>query len=268
MAAPLLFTSHGSPLIALQPGGYGPALTAWASGQPRPRAVLLVSAHFEEAAGLSLTGNLRPPTIHDFGGFDPKLYTLTYPVPGDPALAEAVAAELRAHGRPAWVDPERGLDHGAWIPLRFLLPEASVPVVQLSLPATDGVERLAALGATLRSFRDDAVWIVGSGGLVHNFRTMVWGDREAPVQQWAVEAEEGLLTHLRARDIAGAAAYVAAGKMERAAPTPEHLAPAFVVLGATHARDRYRDVHRGFQHGSLSMRTFAFEDSTQSPSAA
>lgn len=259
MAAPLLFTSHGSPLIALQPGAYGPALTAWARGQPRPRAVLLVSAHFEDDGGLSLTGNPRPPTIHDFGGFDPKLYTLTYPVPGDPALAEAVASQLRAHGRPAWVDPERGLDHGAWIPLRFLFPEADVPVVQLSLPATDGVERLAALGATLRHFREDGVWIVGSGGLVHNFQTMVWRDPDAPVQPWAVEAEEGLLTHLRARDLQGAAAYLAAGKMERAAPTPEHLAPVFVVLGATEPGDTYRDVYQGFQHGSLSLRTFAFQ---------
>jgi len=257
--APLLFTSHGSPLIALEPGSYGPALRAWAEAHPRPRAVLLVSAHFEGDGGLILTGGPRPSTIHDFGGFDPRLFTLQYPVSGDPALAEAVAAELRAHTHPARVDPERGLDHGAWIPLRFLLPEADVPVVQLSLPVTAGVEGLAALGALLRRFREDGVWIVGSGGLVHNFETMAWGERDAPVQPWAVEAEDGFLAHVRARDLRGATEYVAKGKMARAAPTPEHLAPAFVVLGASERGDAYRDVYQGFQHGSLSMRTFAFE---------
>lgn len=259
MRSPTLFTSHGSPLIALHPGAYGASLAAWGRAQARPRAVLVVSAHFEGDGGLILTGNPRPPTIHDFGGFDPALYTLRYPVAGDPALAERVAADLRARGHPARVDPERGLDHGVWIPLRFLLPDADVPVVQLSLPAEGGVPRLVELGAALAPLRDDGVWIVGSGGLVHNFRTLVWGEPEAPVQSWAVEAEEGLLTHLRARDVVGATAYVAAGRMNQAAPTPEHLAPAFVVLGASGPADAYRDVHRSFQHGSLSMRTFAFE---------
>jgi 4,5-DOPA dioxygenase extradiol len=264
MAVPTLFTSHGSPRIALDPGAYGAALADWARAQPPPRAVLVVSAHFEADGEWVLTGSSRPPTIHDFGGFDPKLYTLRYPAPGDPVLAEAVAAELRAHGHPARVDSERGLDHGAWMPLRFLLPEASVPVVQLSLPGTGGVEQLAAVGSRLRRFRDEGVWIVGSGGLVHNFRTLVWDDRDAPVQPWAVEAEEGLLSFVRRKDLAGAAADVASGRMALAAPTPEHLAPAFVVLGAAGPRDAYRDVYRGFQHGSLSMRTFAFEEGATS----
>jgi 4,5-DOPA dioxygenase extradiol len=132
-------------------------------------------------------------------------------------------------------------------------------VVQLSLPSDPHPAGAVELGRRLRPLRDDGVWIVGSGGLVHNFRRMVRDDRHAPVQSWAVEAEEGLLAHVRDHDVAGATAYVAAGRMEVAAPTPEHLAPAFVVLGAARPGDGYRDVHRGFEHGSLSMRTFAFE---------
>jgi 4,5-DOPA dioxygenase extradiol len=260
MALPHPLHLHGSPLIALDPGDLAVVTVGRKGRDAMRRARVPLAAHFEGDGGWVLTGSPRPPTIHDFGGFDPKLYTLRYPAPGDPALAQAVAAALRDHGHPARVDPERGLDHGAWIPLRFLLPEAAVPVVELSLPGAGAVEDLAAVGATLRRFREDGVWILGSGGLVHNFRTMVWDDRDAPVQPWAVEAEEGLLAHVRRKDVAGAAAYVATGRMAMAAPTPEHLAPSFIVLGAAGAHDAYRDVHRSFQHASLSMCTFAFEE--------
>jgi 4,5-DOPA dioxygenase extradiol len=219
MAAPTLFISHGSPMIAVDPGDFGPALHAWAARAPRPRAVLVVSAHFQTDAGAAVTSSEHPETVHDFGGFD----------------------------------------HGAWIPLRFLFPQADVPVVELSLPADGGWEGLARLGAHLRPLRSDGVWIVGSGGLVHNFRSLAWKDPHAPVPAWAADAEARFMEQVRRRDVAGAVRLATedAG-MRMAAPTPEHLAPAFVTLGASTAEDEYQDVYVGFRHATLSMRTFAF----------
>ncbi len=259
MAAPTLFISHGSPMIAVDPGDFGPALHAWAARAPRPRAVLVVSAHFQTDAGAAVTSSEHPETVHDFGGFDPALYRLTYPAPGSPELAARVARAVRDSGREAILDPDRGLDHGAWIPLRFLFPQADVPVVELSLPADGGWEGLARLGAHLRPLRSDGVWIVGSGGLVHNFRSLAWKDPHASVPAWAADAEARFVEQVRRRDVAGAVRLATedAG-MRMAAPTPEHLAPAFVTLGASTAEDEYQDVYVGFRHATLSMRTFAF----------
>lgn len=259
MDAPTLFISHGSPMIALAPGDFGPALRAWAARAPRPRALLVVSAHFQTGGGAAVTSSEHPETVHDFGGFDPELYRLRYPAPGDPALASRVAGLVRDAGRPVTLDPARGLDHGAWIPLRFLFPEADVPVVELSIPADADWKGLVQLGARLRPLRADGVWIVGSGGLVHNFRHLAWRDAEAPVAPWAAEAESRLIEEIRTRDVDGAIRLAAEDPgLRQAAPTPEHLAPAFVTLGASTDDDAYQDVYVGFRHATLSMRTFAF----------
>jgi 4,5-DOPA dioxygenase extradiol len=258
MDAPALFISHGSPMIALDPGDFGPALRAWAARVPRPRAVLVVSAHFQTGAGAAVTSAQHPETVHDFGGFDRALYRLTYPAPGSPELAARVARGVRDSGREAILDPARGLDHGRGS-LRFLVPQADVPVVELSLPAEDGWEALAQLGANLRPLRSDGVWVVGSGGLVHNFKHLAWKDPYAPVERWAADAEARFVERVRTRDVAGAVRLATedAG-MRMAAPTPEHLAPAFVTLGAATDQDECHDVYVGFRHGTLSMRTFAF----------
>jgi 4,5-DOPA dioxygenase extradiol len=259
MDAPALFISHGSPMIALDPGDYGPTLRDFARRHPRPEALLVVSAHFLTGEGTAVTSSAHPETIHDFGGFDPALYRMRYPAPGSPALAARVAALVREGGGQVVLDAERGLDHGAWIPLRFLFPDADVPVVQLSLPADAGWEALARRGARLRPLRAEGVWVVGSGGLVHNFRHLAWRDPGAPVAPWASEAEERFLAPIRAHDTAAAARLATEDPgMRLAAPTPEHLAPAFVTLGASADGDRYEDVYTGFRHATLSMRTFAF----------
>ena len=259
MDAPALFISHGSPQIALEPGDFGPALHGWASRAQRPSSILVVSAHFQTGGGAALTSSEHPETVHDFGGFDPALSRLRYPAPGNPELAARVARLLRQSGRAASLDTARGLDHGAWIPLRFLFPDADVPVVELSMPADDGWRSLAQLGAALRPLRSEGVWIVGSGGLVHNFRHLAWKSPDAPVAPWAAEAEARFVDRVRARDLDGAVRLASedAG-MHEAAPTPEHLAPAFVTLGATTQADTYQDVYVGFRHATLSMRTFAF----------
>lgn len=259
MDAPALFISHGSPMIALDPGDFGPALRAWAARAPRPRALVVVSAHFQTGAGAAVTSSEHPETVHDFGGFAPELYRLRYPAPGDPALAGQVASLVREIGREVMLDPARGLDHGAWIPLRFLFPAADVPVVELSVPADTDWKGLVELGAHLRPLRPEGIWVVGSGGLVHNFRHLAWKDPDAPVPSWAADAESRLVEEIRTRDIDGAIRVAADDPgMRQAAPTPEHLAPAFVTLGASTDEDAYQDVYVGFRHATLSMRTFAF----------
>jgi len=259
MDAPALFISHGSPMIALDPGDFGPALRAWAARAPRPRALVVVSAHFQTGAGAAVTSSEHPETVHDFGGFAPELYRLRYPAPGDPALAGQVASLVREIGREVMLDPARGLDHGAWIPLRFLFPAADVPVVELSVPADTDWKGLVELGAHLRPLRPEGIWVVGSGGLVHNLGHLAWKDPDAPVPPWAADAESRLVEEIRTRDIDGAIRVAADDPgMRQAAPTPEHLAPAFVTLGASTDEDAYQDVYVGFRHATLSMRTFAF----------
>ena len=259
MDAPALFISHGSPLIALEPGDFGPTLRGWAQGAPRPKALLVVSAHFQTEGGASLTSSAHPTTVHDFGGFDPALYRLRYPAPGSPALAERVAGLVRDGGFEARLDPHRGLDHGVWVPLRFLFPDADVPVVQLSLPAEKSWTELVQLGAHLRPLRADGVWVVGSGGLVHNFRQLAWKDANAPVAAWATEVEARFIEQVRLRNVEEAVRLASVDPaMRLAAPTPEHLAPAFVTLGASTDEDLYQDVYVGYRHATLSMRTFAF----------
>ena len=246
-------------MIALDPGDFGPALRAWAARAPRPRALVVVSAHFQTGAGAAVTSSEHPETVHDFGGFAPELYRLRYPAPGDPALAGQVASLVREIGREVMLDPARGLDHGAWIPLRFLFPAADVPVVELSVPADTDWKGLVELGAHLRPLRPEGIWVVGSGGLVHNFRHLAWKDPDAPVPSWAADAESRLVEEIRTRDIDGAIRVAADDPgMRQAAPTPEHLAPAFVTLGASTDEDAYQDVYVGFRHATLSMRTFAF----------
>jgi len=199
MRSPALFVSHGSPMIAIEDDPWGRALGGFAARLPRPRAAVVVSGHFEEREPVRVTASAAPETIHDFYGFPDALYRIRYPAPGDPALARRVAALLGGAGFAAELDPSRGLDHGAWVPLRFLYPDATVPVVQVSQPAPRSPETMLALGAALAPLRDDGVALVGTGGVVHNLRridptdrqisTTVAADREGyDLEPWALLA--------------------------------------------------------------------------------
>ncbi|WP_372867461.1 class III extradiol ring-cleavage dioxygenase, partial [Pseudomonas sp.] len=136
---PSLFISHGSPMLALEPGASGQALARLAAVLPRPRAILVVSAHWESGV-LRVTSAAQPETWHDFGGFPPELYQLQYPAPGNPPLAAEIVQLLGAADLRAQLDPERPFDHGAWVPLSLMYPGADIPLVQLSLPSRQGPE--------------------------------------------------------------------------------------------------------------------------------
>ena len=264
---PALFVSHGSPMMALEPGVTG---GLWAAHGKEVvahhdlRGVVVLSPHWM-TRGLSITGHPAPATWHDFGGFPDPLYALQYPAPGSPALASAVQSALSAHGMPAAIDPERPFDHGAWMPLRFLLPQAQVPVVQLSLPADAGPREVYAMGAALQGLRDEGVWLIGSGSMTHNLREFFAGRpaQSAPAAPY-VEAFSGWMADVLTRgDLEAAFDYRhRAPEAVRAHPTDEHLLPLYFALGAAGwgapggAQPQY--LSREVMYSHLAMDSLAF----------
>jgi 4,5-DOPA dioxygenase extradiol len=234
-ALPSLYISHGSPMTALCPGLTGERLTELAGVMARPRAILMASAHWlSREPSIGSAG--QPATIHDFGGFPEALYQLQYPAPGDPTLAARVK-ELLDHARlPARLDPQRGLDHGAWVPLRLLYPEADIPVVPISIQPDLGPLHQYKLGKALASLRHEGVLLIGSGSITHNLHDLASGysdERPAPYIRPFIDWVE---QRLNAGDIDAVLDYRRlAPYAARAHPTEEHLLPLFVALGAASA---------------------------------
>jgi len=236
-----IFVSHGAPTMALQPGAAGEALRRLGRRLPRPSAILMVSAHWETQSP-SLSTATQPETIHDFFGFPAPLYQLSYLAPGAPALAQRAAGLLRDAGIAAHLDPGRGLDHGAWVPLRYLYPEADVPVTQLSIQPQLSPLHHYRIGEALRPLTQEGVLIVASGSLTHNLSEFrMRGEQVSPYvkdfQAWVFEA-------LDKHDVCALIDYrTLAPDAVRAHPTDEHFLPLFVALGAagTTSVHRYTD---------------------------
>lgn len=254
--APAAFFSHGSPMVALDSDAYPRALRAFGQSVSTARALVVVSAHWETHGGVRVTGSAAPPLIYDFGGFPEPLYQLQYPSPGAPALAEDIALRLTDAGLPTVADGSRGLDHGTWVPLRLALPEAKVPVVQVSMPRGASAEVLVRMGEALRPLRAEGVVLVGSGGVTHNLRRFSW-EKQAPVEPWAAAFDAWVAERVASRHVSGLLAWEQAPYARVAHPSAEHFLPLFFVLGAALPEDRLTPVFEGFHHGTLSMRSFA-----------
>jgi 4,5-DOPA dioxygenase extradiol len=256
---PAVFISHGSPMVALESDAYTLSLRAFGERFPAPQAVLVISAHWEAPAPLRLPCWETAPVIHDFGGFPKALYELDYPAPGSPGQARSIAALLESAGLPVSLDPGRGLDHGAWVPLRHMYPDASIPTLQLSLQSPASPEELVAVGRALRPLRSQGVLIIGSGGIVHNLRAVRFHDRNSPVDGWAAAFDEWIAARLAAREDSLLLDYLQLAPHARfAVPATDHFHPLFCVLGAAEDAERPVDLHSGFQYGNLSMRSFFF----------
>ncbi|MFH9608198.1 dioxygenase [Streptomyces sp. NPDC017448] len=251
---PALYLSHGAPPLADDPLWPG-QLAAWSAELPRPRAILVVSAHWEEAPlALGATGTV--PLVYDFWGFPERYYRVRYGAPGAPQLADSVRKLLRGAGTPVQDIPDRGLDHGAYVPLVEMFPDAGVPVLQISLPTLDP-RKLMDVGRKLAPLRDEGVLIVGSGFFTHNLAAL--RHRGGGVPGWSAEFDDWGDRALRAQDIdalldfehrspAGALAH----------PRTEHFAPLFVTLGAAEDElDRGKSVIDGFWMG-LAKRSVQF----------
>lgn len=260
MRIPAWFVAHGSPMLAIEDNGFTATLAKLGRSVPAPDAIVIVSAHWQTQGGVRVTSSSKPETIHDFGGFDPILYTLTYAAPGNPKLARDIAEMIGAAGFAAATDSARGLDHGAWVPLRWAFPDAAVPVVQVSLPFGAAPPSLLRLGAAMRPLRERGVLLIGSGGVVHNLRLVDLGNEEATTLPWAHEFDRWIRDALASRDIAAVAAYrERAPHAALAVPTSEHYDPLLVILGAMHDDDHVVNLYEGFQHGSLSLRSVSVE---------
>lgn len=260
---PTLFLSHGSPMHAVSPGEVGDAWKALGERLPRPDAVLIASAHWETAVPM-LTGSARPETIHDFGGFPPALYDIRYPAAGKPELATRAVGLLKDAGITAGVDGCRGLDHGAWVPLRWMYPDAGIPVVQISVSPARGAAHHVALGRALAPLRGAGVLIVGSGHATHNLRDWMLGrgpDGGSPAEPlpYAVEFAHWLEARLAAHDEAALIDYRdEAPHAQRAHPTEEHYLPLLVAYGAAGPASEVERVVDGYENGALSRDSFLF----------
>ncbi|HEV2539694.1 MAG TPA: class III extradiol ring-cleavage dioxygenase [Frateuria sp.] len=256
---PSLYISHGSPMTALQPGRVRERLSGLAAALPRPRAIVIATAHWLSAQP-QVGGAQAPKTVHDFFGFPPALYEIRYPAPGAPTLAARVVELISQAGLAATLDSWHGLDHGAWVPLRLLYPEADIPVVPISIQHAQGPAHHLALGRALAPLREDGVLVIGSGSITHNLGDLRMGygaEREAPYvrpfvdwveQRLAAGELEALLDYRRQAPFA-----------QRAHPTDEHLLPLFVALGAAGPHPRAQRIEAGVDHGILAMDIYRFE---------
>ncbi len=253
-----MFLAHGAPLSALGGDDHAAALRAFGETVHGAKAIVIVSAHWQVSRPLRITSWESAPLLYDFGGFPDELYRVTYPAPGSPLLAARVSGVLEAGGQQVRPAPERGLDHGAWVPMRLTWPEAKTPVLQLSLPFVDPQE-LFQIGRALRPLREDGIVVVGSGGIVHNLSRVHLENKDAAVDDWAATFDQWVAERVRDRKLEDLLAYRHNAPHARlSVPTTEHFDPLFVTLGAAFPEEPMETIFAGFQYGNLSMRSFTF----------
>jgi 4,5-DOPA dioxygenase extradiol len=253
MRLPAIFFGHGNPMNALQENAYTEAWREIGRGLPRPRAILVVSAHWY-LPGTRVTAMDAPRTIHDFGGFPRELYRVQYPAPGSPEMARRVQGLLAPTA--VGLDDDWGLDHGTWSVLVHVFPEADVPVVQLSLDETQPARFHYELARRLAPLRDEGVLVVGSGNLVHNLHTYAWGRHRPEPYDWAVRFEQKARALMTEGHVDPLVDYEAMGRdAQLAAPTPDHYLPLLYVLALRHADEGVTFPVEGIDGGSVSMLT-------------
>lgn len=257
--APALFVSHGSPMLAVEPGALGVKLAELGKHWDQVRGIVVVSPHWQTKA-LKVGSHLQPATIHDFGGFPRVLYTLNYPAPGSQVLAQQVLQTLALSDIKAELDAAQGLDHGVWVPLLHLRPQADIPVVPVSLPEDATPETALALGRALGSLRDKGIAIVGSGSMTHNLNEFRGAQVTQP-QAYIAEFSNWVQSHIKARDIKAMIHYrTQAPHAFRAHPTDEHFLPLFVALGASTEQDSMQVIDTEVRYGMLSMESYAWSE--------
>jgi 4,5-DOPA dioxygenase extradiol len=258
-ALPTLFLSHGSPMLALQDSPARRFLQGLGKSLGRPKAIVMVSAHWETRGGPAVSLAERPETIHDFGGFPRALFEIQYAAPGAPEAAERTAGLLEAAGIPVGRSAQRGLDHGAWVPLSLMYQDADIPVTQLSIVHGASPAEHERLGRSLAALRGEGVLVVGSGSLTHNLYEFTGQGIDAPVPDWVSEFEVWMKARLESsdrtalRDYRRAAPFAANNH-----PTEEHLLPLFVAMGAGGPEARATQLHASVEHGVLAMDAYAF----------
>lgn len=256
---PALFVSHGSPMLAVQDSPARRFLQDLGKSLPRPKAIAVVSAHWESLGAPAVNFTELPETIHDFGGFPRVLFEIEYPVHGAPEIARRAASLLEASGYAVQRSPHRGLDHGAWVPLRLMFPDADIPAFQVSVVRGAGPAAHERFGQALSALQDEGVLILGSGSLTHNLYEFRGQGIDAPVPAWVSDfgawmkaalqnnQREALLDYRRQAPFA-----------DKNHPTEEHLLPLFVAMGAAGDNPTAKQLHSSYEYGVLAMDVYAF----------
>lgn len=261
---PVLFVSHGAPSLLLDRGPAYDFLRQLGPSMPLPQAIVCVSAHWETPHP-AVTAGIRPETIYDFSGFPDALYDIYYPAPGDRPLAQSVCERLGHMGLECTLDERRGLDHGAWIPLSLMYPEADIPVIQLSLQHATGPEHHWKIGQALQPLRHQGVLILGSGGATHNLSEVGRHRLAEPPETYASEFDDWLARAVEIGDVEALLDYKSVAPHARHNhPTDEHFMPLFVALGAAGAGAKGKRLHQGFTYGVLSMAAYGWGGKTRS----
>ena len=255
-----LFVSHGAPNLVLHNSEARAFLSKMGEALEAPRAILMVTAHFETDRP-TLTTNAKPPMIYDFGGFEPELREIVYGAPGSPAVAAEAFALLSEAGFEPQMDASRGYDHGTWVPLSLMRPQADIPVVQLSVQPDKGAAYHFELGQALKPLADSGVLIIGSGAATHSLHEFFKGQYriDSPVPDWVKSFGDWLDARIEAGDTEALVAYRSeAPNGARNHPTEEHLLPLFVAMGAAGAGARGMRIHTSQQYGVLMMDCYRF----------
>jgi 4,5-DOPA dioxygenase extradiol len=252
---PGLFISHGSPMLALNPEQVGPALYRLSLNLPKPKAIVVMSAHWENNA-LEVSTGIRPETWHDFRGFPEELYDIRYPAPGDPAIAEQILNLLAEAQIPAHANSTRPRDHGVWMPLLHMYPDADIPVIEISLPMNMSSQEIFKIGQVLAPLRDQQILLIGSGSITHNLRELSWSGVASNVPDWASGFRNHVVQKLAHSDYQAVLDWQNIPYVHRNHPTIEHFAPLFFSMGTG---ERFNVVHSSFTMGALGMDIYRFD---------
>ena len=255
---PVLFLGHGNPMNAIEVNKFTKCLNEMGAHLPRPKAILMVSAHWE-TSGTWVTGMEKPKTIHDFGGFPKELFEVQYPAPGSPEFASRIVDAINC--TKIQIDFNKwGLDHGTWSVLKHIYPKADVPVFQMSLDRNQPMEFHFKLGQKLKPLRSHGLMIIGSGNIVHNLKMVNWNEDAKPYD-WALEFDTWVKEKLDQRDFSSLindALSTNVGKLS--IPTLEHYLPLLYTLGAANIEERLIYDYEGIEMSSMSMRCLRFDD--------
>lgn len=263
---PSLFVSHGAPDTAIADTPAARFMEGFGAQIERPKAIVVASAHFEVEGSVGVTVDEKPDTIHDFGGFDRRLYEMRYGAPGAPDLAARIIDLLGEAGFTARPLADRGFDHGTWVPLSLIYPQADIPIVQISVDPTRDAAYHLSLGRTLAPLRDEGILIVGSGSFTHNlgeaFKSVRSGRRDADMPDWVADFVSWMDERIRAGALEDLADYRRrAPHAVQNHPTDEHLMPLYVAIGAALGEKGAMEaqaVHRSHEFGALSMDAYRF----------